>query len=250
MDKDDNKYKLIRYFKQFPIPGYIKIDDNIFADVRILLIIEKYYLNQKTDNQNAFSEVIQELSEVLENTDKHQDYPKNLQQPIFDPTIYPRLLKLYSHFFEKCYDYRNLHSLAGNYYNNLGKKFTNPTILLSALSSITSFITGSSIFGEKTKIALNILVGTMSSFSAMLQAFNSAYQLDLKSNSHFKSADDYDHLITQIDFEKNFPVHKDFFQNLEKKLLEIKTNNPFLIPNFIKTKYYMSKDKASYLDFY
>ena len=139
---------------------------------------------------------------------------------------------------EHCYDYRNLHGLAGSYYNQMSKKFTTPTLILSAFSSISSFIASSEIIIDKWKIVLTLSVGIMTTLTAMIQAFSSAYQFDAKANSHFKAADNYDQLITEIDFEKCYPNDNEFFQNLEKKVLEVKSNCQFMIPQYIKSDYF------------
>lgn len=238
-----NRYKLERIFIQYPIPQINKstiLPENIFLDIRISLIIEKFYKKTKNDKD--------EIS-INNEFNVNNNFPNNIQAPIFNPNEYPKLLQLYTYFLDKSYDYKQLHILSGNYYDRLNKKLISPILILSSLSSIVSFIASSKIIKDYYKVILAIIVGSMSTLSTMFQSFNSAYQFDLKANSHYKAADDYDGLIAAIDFEKNYPINSDFFQKLEEKLLLIKNNNPFLVPNFIKTNYYKDKDKAGYLDF-
>ncbi len=257
-----NRYKLKRILKQYPIPGISHKIDDPYRDLKLILIIEKFYQTTSRHNEAdldldsiSLSEILDEISDIKSSCQacpekkKCPPFPPNFQKPVFNPCEFPHVLKLYTHFYEHCYDYRNLHGLAGAYYNNMSKKFTAPTLVLSAFSSIASFVASSEIIKSEWKVALTLSVGIMTTLTAMIQAFSSAYQFDLKSSSHFKASDNYDQLITEIDFEKSYPSDTDFFQNLEKKVLEVKSNCQFIIPNYIKSQYYRSKEKANERDF-
>ena len=144
-------------------------------------------------------------------------YPPSFPKPVFEPCRYPHLLKLYSHFYEHCYNQRNLHAMAGAHYNEMNKTFVAPTLIISALSSIASFIASSEIIPNNWKIILTLSVGVSTSLNALVQSFSSAYQFDTKSTAHFTASDNYDQLIIEIDFEKSYPNKADFFQTLEKE---------------------------------
>ena len=263
LDKSTNRYKLNRIVRQYPIPGITNKPENPFTDLALALIIEKYYTNHNGSSDSdsiSLTDVLEEISENdsfcnmgnnnnNNNNKQCPSFPPDFQKPVFNPCEYPYVLKLYSHFFEHCYDYRNLHGLAGAYYNQMSKKFTAPTLVLSAFSSISSFIASSEIIKDNWKLILTLSVGIMTTLTAMIQAFSSAFQFDSKANSHFKAADNYDQLITEIDFEKCYPNDNEFFQNLEKKVLEVKSNSQYMIPQFIKSEYYRSKEKATDRDF-
>lgn len=261
LDKESNRFKLNRIIRQYPIPGIDSKHDNPFKDLRLALILEKYYQNHsrvyETDSESiTLSDVLDEITNnsscdcPSSQKDKRcPDFPSNFQKPVFNPCEYPHVLKLYSHFFDHCYDYRNLHALAGSYYSEMSKKITAPTLVLSALSSIASFVASSEIIKNRWKVVLTLSVGIMTTLTAMIQSFSSAYQFDIKANAHFKAADNYDQLITEIDFEKCYPNDTKFFQNLEKRVLEVKGNCQFLVPSYIKSEYYRSKEKANDRDF-
>jgi hypothetical protein len=176
-------------------------------------------------------------------------YPPGFPKPVFEPCRYPHLLKLYSHFYEHCYNQRNLHALAGAYYNNMNKKFVAPTLIISALSSIASFIASSEIIPTDWKVVLTLSVGVSTSLNALVQSFSSAYQFDAKATAHFGAADNYDRLITEIDFEKSYPNNPDFFQTLEKKILDVKSNYQYLVPSYIKSEYYTTQTKVASRNF-
>jgi hypothetical protein len=176
-------------------------------------------------------------------------YPPSFPKPVFEPCQYPHLLKLYGHFYTHCYNQRNLHALAGAYYNNMNKKFVAPTLIISALSSIASFVASSEVVPDNWKVILTLSVGVSTSLNALVQSFASAYQFDAKANSHFGAADNYDRLITEIDFEKSYPNNPDFFQKLEKKILDVKSNCQYLVPSYIKSEYYNKQNKVESYNF-
>ena len=126
----------------------------------------------------------------------------------------------------------------------MNKKFVAPTLIISALSSIASFVASSEVIPSKWKVVLTLSVGVSTSLNALVQSFSSAYQFDAKANAHFGAADNYDRLITEIDFEKSYPNSPDFFQKLEKKILDVKSNCQYLVPNYIKSDYYNKRNKV------
>ena len=232
--------------------------DNVLKDESIALCVEKFYQNQKAkmvnklienDNSSQTSSLVPgELVNNYKNK-KCPSYPPALQEPVFNPCEYPHLLKMYSHFYDHCYDCKNLHSLSGTYYSKLNRRLLFPILIISALSSILSFVASSSLISEYNKTILSIFVGSLTSLNAMIQSFSSAYQFDNKSDRHYRAADNYDQLITEIEFEKAYPNDADFFLNLENKILEVKSNCQYLIPNQIKSEYYNHKEIASDSEF-
>jgi hypothetical protein len=229
------------------------------------LCVEKFYQTKVLqESSNTTNKSPPDLLKGFENDGNSQDddycgctvskkkcpeYPPAFQKPVFNPCEYPHVLKLYSHFYEHCYDNRNLHAQAGAYYNQMNKHFVAPTLIISALSSIASFIASSDIITTKWKTVLTLSVGVMTSLNALVQSFSSAYQFDAKANAHFNAADKYDQLITEIDFEKSYPSDTEFFQQLEKKILDVKASCQFLVPNYIKADYYKRRERANERNF-
>lgn len=232
-----------------------------FKDQATALCIEKYYLlrTNKPKKDGGITSLLLPDSDGNSQEDescgcvvhpkKCPEYPPAFQKPVFNPCEYPHVLKLYSHFYEHCFDNRNLHAQAGAYYNQMNKHFVAPTLIISALSSIASFIASSEIVTSSWKTILSLSVGVMTSLNALVQSFSSAYQFDAKANSHFNAADKYDQLITEIDFEKSYPCDTEFFQQLEKKILDVKSSCQFLVPNYIKADYFRKREKANERNF-
>lgn len=209
----------------------IDMDNNYIKKIGVALAIEEYY--------NTCRKFIKECP----------DYPSKFPLPIFDPCEYPHVLTLYNHFYNYCRDQRQLHSLAGGYFSKLNKYFLVPSIFFACFGSVFSFISSACFIHEYQRDILSIFVGVTSCIVALLQSLISAYQFDAKSSHHQNSADLYDQLLTSIDFEKNYPNNTSFFSDLEKDIIKIKSNCPFLVPGFIKKKYYNKKDKLNYESF-
>ena len=255
LDTDEGRLKLTQLLESNPIEGL----DLSPSRISVALCIEKFYReqNETLDHELTIEECPCPSKEAVTASSYRTgpsnktcpSFPPALKEPVFDPCKYPHVLQLYAHFNNRCYDYRNLHGLAGAYYNRMNKKFLFPTVILSALSSITSFIASSEIVKPAYKVSFALGVGIMTSLTAMVQSFSSAYQFDSKAVAHFAAADQYDQILTEIDFEKSYPSTPNFLKELEKKILDTKSNCPYLIPNYIKKSYYNAKEQASETDF-
>ena len=111
----------------------------------------------------------------------------------------------------------------------MNRRFVIPSLVISALSSIGSFIASSDILDKGWRTGFTLSVGVMTSLNALIQSFSSAYQYDSKCTCHYAAAEQYEQIITEIDFEKSYPNNSEFFQELEKKLLTIKSNCQYLV---------------------
>lgn len=227
-DSSKDIQRLEKILKDTNIPGFLDPNENLIKDSGIALNIEKYIKDCKVFFDDC------------------HNFPESVEEPIFDPCKFPNILVLYNHFYEYCYDQKNLHNSSGNYYSKLNKLFLLPSLTLACLGAICSFLSSTCFFSDLTHNILSIIVGIMTSMVALLQALSSAYQFDIKSNSHFKSADLYDQVLTTIDFEKNYPANKSFFKDLEKEIIKIKSNNPYLIPTNIKNSYSKKKESKGF----
>lgn len=213
------------------IPDYNFNDVNWLENLAVAFNIEKYYKDCKIFFKDC------------------PDYPINFQEPIFDPCKYPNILLIFNYFYEYCKDQRQMHSKAGVYFNRLNMCFLVPSLVLGSTGSVFSFLASTCFFSEKTQSIMSIIVGVLTCFVVLMQSFISAYQFDNKSYSHHKSADLYDQVITSIDFEKSYPSNTSFFKDLEKEIIKIKSNNPYLVPSFIKKQFYKKKEKSRYDNF-
>jgi hypothetical protein len=229
--KKENIEKLENILSSIVITGFVPPSSHLINDINVALSLEKYF------------------KDTLILCNKCPSYPDSLTDPIFDPCKYPNIIILYEHFLDYCYDQRHLHSLAGSYYSYMNKCFLIPSLLFASIGASFSFLSATCFFSERMSSIMAIIVGIMSCAVALFQSFISAYGFDTKASHFNRAAELYDQQITIIDFEKSYPSNNQFFKDLEKELVKIKSNCPFLIPTTIKKNYYKKKDKKAYESF-
>ena len=62
------------------------------------------------------------------------------------------------------------------------------------------------------------MVGILGCLASLLQSFQKNLKFDTKSDMFRNAAEQYENLLTKIEFEKTLPNEKDFFNNLEKDI--------------------------------
>ena len=130
-------------------------------------------------------------------TKKHYKFFRRIQK---------RLLKL-----------KYIHSQASVYYDKKYFYIFAPSITITAISSIGSFLSTASFINEDTQNMFGISVGILASGSAMLQSLASACKYNVKAEAHRTAADQYDRLLTRLQFEMEMPNEKDFIDAFEKE---------------------------------
>lgn len=259
------KHKLESIMKDFTLPGLLPASIKNMKNTEYALCIEKYYQDSNKIYIECVDDTISQLSTPklpsiyktspthvthgLHDTPTYHKFPPGFKEPVFNPWHYPNVLKIYNHFYEYCRDHRNLHNCAGDYYNKMNRRIMVPLLVFSALASIASFVASSEILSESIRIGFTISVGIITSLNGLLQSFSSAYQYGAKASSHFTAADQFDQIIAEINFEKSYPNNNTFFQELEEKIIEVKANCKFLVPNVIKNKYYEKKTRRNEKNF-
>ena len=150
-------------------------------------------------------------------TKKHYKFFRRLQK---------RLLKL-----------KYIHSHAATYFDKLNFYIFAPSITITAISSIGSFLSTASFIAEDTQNIFGISVGVLASGSAMLQSLASACKYNVKAESHRAAADEYDQLLTTLQFEMEMPNQKNFIDEFEKKILDVQNKCKYFPPQFIIDRY-------------
>jgi hypothetical protein len=75
-----------------------------------------------------------------------------------------------------------------------------------------------------------LLIGSgLTLFHTSLITLFKLYNLDEKKNAFFNSSNALEKLLVKIDFELRNPNEKDFLNYAEKKILELVTNNPYIV---------------------
>ena len=150
-------------------------------------------------------------------TKKHYKFFRRIQK---------RLLKL-----------KYIHSQASVYYDKKYFYIFAPSITITAISSIGSFLSTASFINEDTQNMFGISVGILASGSAMLQSLASACKYNVKAEAHRTAADQYDRLLTRLQFEMEMPNEKDFIDAFEKEILDVQNKCNYFPPQFIIDKY-------------
>ena len=130
-----------------------------------------------------------------------------------------------------------IHNRASNYFNNMQKYIMYPSVCITAFSSIASFLSTSNIVTDNMKTGLSISVGVCASVSTLLQSISSSCNYSTKSELHRTATEEYDKLITKINFEIEMPNEKDFVEQMENKILDIQNKCKYIPPQFIIDEY-------------
>lgn len=128
---------------------------------------------------------------------------------------------------------RFLHSRSSQYYETMNIKLSAPSIVITALSGIASFLSTSQYVDEDAQNACGITVGVLASVASVFQAFTAACQYSAKKEAHRTVAEQYNALIVKTKFEMEMPNEEDFIDKLEVAILEIDAKCNYFVPQFI-----------------
>ena len=165
---------------------------------------------------------------------------KPIEQPLLNDISFhlsEKHLELLKDSKDRLNELKWVHARSAQYYDKMNNLFVLPTILITSISGIASFLSTSSIINEDTKTTFGISVGVMASISSLLQSMSSAYKFGTKAEMHRTAAEEYNKLIVKISFEIADPNESKFIENLESKLLEIQSNCKYFPPQNICDKY-------------
>lgn len=144
--------------------------------------------------------------------------------------------KTYS-FYKKKLDHlarlRYIHTESAAYYDKQHFKLYAPSIIITGLSGVASFLASSSLFNDTTQTGLGIGVGVLASVSAMIQSAASAVDFSTKAKLHREAGEDYEKLMTKVEFEMEMPNEPEFIDNLETIILDIQNKCKYAAPRHI-----------------
>ena len=147
-----------------------------------------------------------------------------------------RTHKFYKKLYRRLNDLVEVHNASSNYFAQMQKYIFGPSILITCLSGIGSFLSTSSLVEEKSQNAFGIGVGVLTSVSTLLQSLGSAYRFSAKEDAHRIAAEEYNKLGVKLKFEMEMPNEEDFADNLEKQILEIQNKCNYFAPQHIVEK--------------
>lgn len=150
----------------------------------------------------------------------------------------------YNKMLKRLQKLRYLHTQASQYYDKLEYYIFGPSISITALSGIASFLSTSQYVDDNSQNIFGITVGIMASVSSLLQSIASACQFSAKKEAHRTVAEQYNTLIISLKFEIEMPNEEDFCDELEKKIIDIQNKCNYFVPQFIIDKYSKQREKT------
>jgi len=141
---------------------------------------------------------------------------------------------------------QDLHYHCADTYNRYNMYLFIPSITISTMASIASFLTASDYIDDDTRNIFSVSVGIMTVFSSMMQSFSNTLKYPAKVEGHQLAADEYSKLLTRLQFEYINPNEEDFFNKMEEEILRIKNNCKYYPLQSVVSKY---KSKLSLENF-
>lgn len=175
------------------------------------------------------------MSDISINTNPESDlfvseykFPEwyNKQTYIFYNKILARLNKL-----------SYIHTRSSQYYDKMNYYIFGPSIAITAISGIASFLSTSDFIDQDTQNGFGVAVGVIASVSSVMQAIAGACNFSAKREAHRAAAEQYNNLIVKTKFEIEMPNEEDFADKLEGLILDIQAKCNFFAPQKIVDDY-------------
>ena len=133
---------------------------------------------------------------------------------------------------------RELHRMCAQHYEFMNSLITIPAIAISGAATVYSFAYPSDGNSQQVFVS-KIIAGSLSAVNTILFSVGSFLKFQARAESHFIAAEEYDNLVTLINFEIQFPNEniQVFANKIEKKILEIKKSCRYFPPDFIVGRY-------------
>jgi len=174
-------------------------------------------------------------SDMFENTYKYPEW-YNKKKYIFYNKMLARLKKL-----------SYIHTRASQYYDKMNYYIFGPSISLTAISGIASFLSTSDFVDSESQNAFGVAVGIIASISSVMQSIASVCNFSAKQEGHRSAAEQYNNLIVKTKFEIEMPNEENYADDLEKMILDIQGKCNFFPPQFIVDEY-EKKHKENRID--
>jgi len=131
-----------------------------------------------------------------------------------------------------------IHMQSSIYYERLSTWYLSiPALMLTCISGVLSFIAASNMINGNAQNQISLVVGCCGVISSTMQSFITSKRLPAHIEAHRSAADQYQQLITKIEFEIAQPNEINFVNELETKKLQIQNSCKFYPPKFIIDKY-------------
>ena len=164
-------------------------------------------------------------SDIFDNVYKYPEW-YNKKKYIFYNKMLARLKKL-----------SYIHTRASQYYDKMNYYIFGPSITLTAISGIASFLSTSDFIDNEAQNSFGVAVGIIASISSVMQSIGGACQFSAKQEGHRSAAEQYNNLIVKTKFEIEMPNEENFADDLEAMILDIQGKCNFFPPQFIVDEY-------------
>lgn len=111
------------------------------------------------------------------------------------------------------------------YYNRL---ISVPSIVITSLSSVFSFMSTSEFVGSKTKDYCVITVALLTTLATMLQTINTSCEFNVKKLKFIEATQEFNHISDRIFFESQNPNEENFIDVIEKEIEKVKNQCKFI----------------------
>lgn len=141
---------------------------------------------------------------------------------------------------------RYINQISATYYSKLNKRFVIPSIIISGISSVLSFMASSRSIGESMSEYISITVGILTIIITTLQTFTTSFGFSVKMDDFTKSANEYNKIIVELKMKHNQcnteNIHE-LINELDEKAIQITYNSKYLPPLWVYEKWTNEKYK-------
>lgn len=148
---------------------------------------------------------------------------------------------VYSTLLNRLIKYKYCSNKSYEYYKKKNNYLVIPSIIITSFCSISSFLSTSELLSTDVKNTFLLLVAILTSLSSLMQMLSSTCGYNIKYTAFLKAANGYDDLITLARFEIDFQNNLDFIKEIEQKILKIKEENNYCVPEWINSQYDLDK---------
>ena len=138
-----------------------------------------------------------------------------------------------------------IHTRSSQYYDKMNYYIFGPSITITAISGIVSFLSTSDFIAQEYKNALSVSVGVIASISSVMQSIAGACQFSAKKEGHRAVAEEYNNLIVKTKFEIEMPNEENYADDLEQLILGIQNKCNHFPPQFIVDEYKLKNEKKN-----
>jgi hypothetical protein len=141
---------------------------------------------------------------------------------------------------------RYIHQISATYYSKLNKRIVIPSIIISGISSVLSFMASARSIGETTSEYISITVGILTIIITTLQTFTTSFGFSVKMDDFTNSANEYNKIIVELKMKHNQCNTENICQlinELDQKAIKITYDSKYLPPQWVYEKWTKGKNK-------